>query len=1043
MQAIIEEAADGYRLSSQQTGLHLAGARDALQATTVIVEGPWREGMLVKLSSALSQLVEGNEALRTVYRAVAGMRDPLQHVLPVLEPVWQRMAQDCPDGELAQAASSRLNLRDGPVVALAVCKTDDGHLRWALALPGLAADAASVYAVLRACLEQLADDAPAAGELVQYVDYAAWQTALFESELGLEGTRHWQGQEALLEGGAPLPFKARHKGEATSEKRELSAREVAIIGGLASRLGQSNEVVLLGIWATWLARITQGTSVRLAWECSARSEEVLGAIGCFTGTLPMNVKLAGARTSDQAFEQVRTALDEALSWRECFDAATHADWRAASGLDAPEVGFEHVAWAVLPEGWSLRCFEHAAAGVSLSLLSVQADGRIALTLHSDGTHGQDALSLWMGQLSAFIQGMDGAGEKPWSLLNLIGDDECQALLEDVRAQPLAKQLDETPASLHALFEAQVRSNAKRHAVVCGDEHITYAELDHRAQVWATSLRRLEVGPGSHVGVLLARSVDAIAAMLAVMKAGATYVPIDPAYPADRIAHVLKDAGIQVAITLASERDRLAGLGIVAHCVDEPAGDAASTTVVAITGHPDSLAYIIYTSGSTGLPKGVMVSHANAVASTLARFEFYKDPVTRYLLLSSFSFDSSVAGIFWTLGQGGTLHIPLDGEHQDPSEIARIVERQGVSHLLALPSLYRQVIDHLPATSGLRCAIVAGEVCHVELAERHADKLPETLLVNEYGPTEATVWSNACLVEVSTCGAAGVPIGRAVSSVHGLVLDERMEPCPTGVAGEWFIGGPGVTRGYWRATAQTAQRFVAHPFAPGQRLYRSGDLVRRRPDGQLEYIGRVDKQVKVRGHRIELGEIETQLLAHRAVDEAAVVAKEGPDGLQLLAFMTGASHSAASLSDVRDHLGRVLPSHMVPSRMLWVAALPRLPNGKVDQQAVLKLDDTAVRTAHVAPDTPTAVAIAEIWQQLLKITQVGLDDHFFELGGHSLLATQVAARIRQRFGVDIPLREVLEAVRLRALVEKVQSHIDAGVGDMGAMEQILAAAEMGH
>ena len=434
----------------------------------------------------------------------------------------------------------------------------------------------------------------------------------------------------------------------------------------------------------------------------------------------------------------------------------------------------------------------------------------------------------------------------------------------------------SPASaeqIHDLFEKHAAASPNSIAVAFEERTNTYCELNARANQVAHFLRKRGAGANRLVGVRVERSIDMIVGILGVLKAGAAYLPIDPAYPAERQKMILEDARVPLVLTQ-SHLPTLDFQGEVlpldsewfkGESPENPKRDSASET---------NLAYTIYTSGSTGKPKGVLVTHANLLHSTTARFEFYPQRVEKFLLLSSHAFDSSVAGIFWTLSQGGTLVLPHEYSHQTGTEIADLISRHGISHLLCLPSLYAVLLDQFNVLGTLRTVIVAGESCPAALVERHYTLLPNTALYNEYGPTEATVWSTAHRCEPRP-GARTVPIGKPIPGTRVHILDTHRHPVLNGASGEIFIGGPGVSRGYLNQPELNSQRFVPDPFSPDPqaRLYRTGDLARFLPDGNIEFLGRLDHQVKIRGHRIELEEIEAVLKRHPAVADAAVIVHE--------------------------------------------------------------------------------------------------------------------------------------------------------------------------
>jgi amino acid adenylation domain-containing protein len=499
----------------------------------------------------------------------------------------------------------------------------------------------------------------------------------------------------------------------------------------------------------------------------------------------------------------------------------------------------------------------------------------------------------------------------------------------------------------------------------------------------------------------------VVGILGILRAGGAYVPLDPNYPAERLRFMRTDAGAGVVLTtreLAARHDvgdvRVEYLDDAE--TDEPLSEPAAND-------EDSLAYIIYTSGSTGTPKGVEVTHANLAHSTIARDVVYGKPPQRFLLLSSFSFDSSVAGIFWTLSGGGALVLPDEGSEADVTALADLIERHQVTHTLGLPSLYQVLLEHGAARLGsLRTVIVAGEACRPELVAAHQAALPRASLYNEYGPTEGTVWST-----VFDCGeyvGGPVPIGRPLPNTPAYVLDERRRLLPMGAVGELCIGGPGVARGYRNHPDVTAARFVPDTIGslPGARLYRTGDRVRYRPDGTLEFLGRVDHQVKVRGHRIELEEIESRLAAAPGVRETAVVAREDTPGDQRLVAYVAPGVDAPAADALIATLRTQLPEHMIPSAIVALDRLPKTATGKVDRAALPPPDQFSVsREAMVEPRTALERVLAGLWADVLGLEVVGVHDDFFKLGGHSLLVTRLVARARELLRLDVPLRAVFE------------------------------------
>jgi amino acid adenylation domain-containing protein len=575
-----------------------------------------------------------------------------------------------------------------------------------------------------------------------------------------------------------------------------------------------------------------------------------------------------------------------------------------------------------------------------------------------------------------------------SRLPLLTDDERRQILFDWNDTQVENDPD---LCIHEVFEYQVAAKPEAVAVVHNNERLSYRELNERANRLAHYLRRLDVKPESLVGVSLERSVESVVAILGVLKAGGAYVPLAPHQPPDRLSFMLADARLKVLLT----QEQLTA--IEEESVENPPSEVFG----------ENPAYLIYTSGSTGQPKGVLVSHRNLVHSTFARFHYYQEPLESFLLLSPFAFDSSVAGLFWTLCRGGMLVIPDEDSHQDPAYLTELIAQHSVSHLLALPSLYELILKQarVEQLTSLRTVIVAGEPCPPELVTRHVGILPQAALFNEYGPTEATVWSSVHHCD-SIAEQRSVPIGRPVANTQVYVLDAQLEPVPAGITHELYIGGDGLARGYLNHPDLTADRFVPNPFSvnPGARLYKTGDLARFLADGSIEYGGRNDFQVKIRGHRIELGEIEFALAQHPDVRQAVVVARDK----RLTAFVVLKDATTATAKQLKQFLKQRLPEYMVPLSFVMLDSLPLTTTGKVDRNA-LPIDQIGFETEenYLAPRTALEQVLAGIFAEILSLERVGVNDSFFDLGGHSLLATQVLSRVREAFQLAIPLRKLFE------------------------------------
>lgn len=556
--------------------------------------------------------------------------------------------------------------------------------------------------------------------------------------------------------------------------------------------------------------------------------------------------------------------------------------------------------------------------------------------------------------------------------------------------------------LHGLFERQVDRTPTAPALVTERQRLTYGELDERAEGLAATLRERGIGPGMRVALLAERSVELVVGLLGVLKAGAAYVPLDPSHPAERLALILGQSRPALLLTQPGTEKLLPGytaqrlvLGEEEPVPSEHAAQPLSS---------EHAAYIIFTSGSSGQPKGVVVSHRAAVHSTVDRLEYYR-PLTGSMMVTSPAFDASVGVIFGTLCAGGKLVLPAKGNEQDPALLARLLEQEQLSHWLGSPMLLRSVLETARPgqLDALRGMIVGGEVCPPGLVALGARMAPNAVLYNEYGPTEATVWCSVYRVPPGFSDGS-VPIGRALPSRRLAVLDARLHPVPQGEEGELFVGGEALALGYLDSPELTAERFIPDPFGPpGARLYRTGDRVRERADGNLEFLGRVDEQVKIRGYRVEPGEVEAVLAGHEAVREAVVTVQKGPDGApRLVGYVVLRKEQTFTVSDLRDWLGRTLPRHLQPSALMELNALPLGPTGKIDRKQLPPppRERPTLSTPFVAPVTPAERNLARIWERVLGVEGIGAEDDFFELGGDSIAVLRVQSSAREA-GLSVP------------------------------------------
>ncbi|HEV7518415.1 MAG TPA: amino acid adenylation domain-containing protein, partial [Thermoanaerobaculia bacterium] len=585
--------------------------------------------------------------------------------------------------------------------------------------------------------------------------------------------------------------------------------------------------------------------------------------------------------------------------------------------------------------------------------------------------------------------------------------------------------DLAPA-VHRLFADQAARTPDALAVVCEGAGLTYAELDRRANRLAHQLHALGVGPERLVGVCAERSPAMLVALLGVLKAGGAYVPLDPDHPRERLARIVEEAGMVVLLAQEGLADRLPApypATLLLSSEPDPAPSPAYPPAVEVV--PESLAYVIYTSGSTGRPKGAMNSH-RAVVNRLRWMQsaYGLEASDAVLQKTPFSFDVSVWEFFWPIAVGARLEVAIPGGHQDPDYLSATIARAQITTLHFVPAMLSAFLDArgLQRCRPLRRVIASGEALSAELVAGFYARLPWSELHNLYGPTEAAVdvTSWAC-----RRGAAvrAVPIGRPIANLRIHLLDPALAPVALGIVGELYIAGVGVGRGYVCRPDLTAEKFVPDPYAaePGARMYRSGDLARRLPDGAIEYLGRTDHQVKIRGLRIELGEIEAVLGQHPGVREAVVLVREDrPGDKRLVGYVTPTAEPGPTPEQLRSFLAERLPGYMVPAAWVLLAELPLTANGKVDRRALPAPQGSGSKEAdYLAPRGPVEEVLAAIWEEVLRRERVGVEDDFFALGGHSLLATKVTSRVRRTLGVELPLRVLFESPTIAALALEIE------------------------
>lgn len=994
------------------------------------------------LRRALEAVVARHDALRTTIQAVEGR--PVQRVDPAC-PIDLPLV-DLEDGAhpgrealpalLAEEARRPFDLsRDMMLRAILFRVHAEEHVL-VLTVHHIASDGWSLGLLFRELSEAytacVAGRPPTFPDLpIQYADYAQWQREWLRGPTLERELVYWQGQLAGL---TPLelptdrPRPARQTYRGAREPFRLSAEFTAALKALGRPERVTLFMTLLAAFQTLLHRYSRRDDIAVGSPIAGRGHTQLeGLIGFFVNTLVLRTDLSGNPTFRELLSRVREVAlgayaHQSLPFEQLVGELQPTRTLSHAPLFQVMLAFDNTPTVPLAfPGLVARASELDTGTAKCDLiLSLQEtpDGLTGSMEYSTDLFDAATIRLMLGHWETLLAGIVVDPGQTLSALPLLTEPERRQILVEWNATGR-----DYPAGrcIHELFEAQAVETPSGVALTFEDESLSYDKLDRRANQLAHHLRALGIGPETPVGICVERSLEMIVGLLGILKAGGVYVPLDPAYPRQRLQFMLEDAGANVLLTqerlLASLPERCAS--VVRLDADGPAISRESDTRPANRTTPENLAYVMYTSGSTGQPKGVMVPHRAVVRLVKNTNYVHLSANEVFLQLAPLGFDASTFEIWGSLLNGARLAI-YPPEAPSVPGLGEALRRHQVTTLWLTAAFFHQVVEHDVESLGqVRQLLAGGDVLSVPHVRRMLRERPGCRLINGYGPTEATTFACTFLVRSPDELGPSVPIGRPIANTRVYVLGPCREPVPVGVPGELFIGGDGLARGYLNSPELTADRFVPDPFVdrPEARLYRTGDLARYRADGNLEFLGRVDHQVKIRGFRVEPGEVEAALGQHPAVRAVAVVAREEtPGNKYLVAYVEARGEPRPSPDGLREYLAERLPAYMIPAAFVSIVALPLTPSGKVDRGALPAplLSDRTSEPGSVGPRDAVEAQLVKIWEDVLHVRPIGVRHDFFQLGGHSLLATRLLARIEQSFGKRIPLAALFLAPTVEQL-----------------------------
>jgi amino acid adenylation domain-containing protein len=997
------------------------------------------------LGLALDRIVHRHEALRTTFVVVDG--EPVQRIAAVEDSHFLLLDHDLRNHDLRQQTGSEPGLRQlyeeeahasfdleaGPLIRGRLVRQGEDQYALLITMHHIISDGWSVGVLLnelsilyRAFVRGEADPLPELA--VQYPDYAVWQRHWMQGKVLEQQAEYWKtalaGAPTLLELPADHVRPADQEFAGAWHEVVLDERLTAGLKELSKQHGVTLYMTLVAGWAALMGRLSGQQDILIGSPVANRRQgEIEGLIGFFVNTLVLRTDLSNRPGVGELLERVKT---------QALGAQQHQDIPFEQVVEAvqPERSLAHsplfqvmFAWQNAPRGeldlvglktMGLEMASHRVARFDLTVSLWELDEQIAGGMeYATALYEKATIERYMGYWLRMLEGMAAGSGQIVDCLELLSEGERNQFLYEWNQTDAAYP----QKCVHELFEDQARRSAEAVAVEFEGQRLTYGELNRRANQLGHYLRRVGVGPEMRVGICMERGLEMVIGLLGILKAGGAYVALDPHYPAERLKFMVEDSSIAVLVAQSGLLEQSPGPAQVIYVDQELAATAQETGEnVGLPLHSGNLAYVIYTSGSTGRPKGVAIQHGSAnVLLQWAREVFSAQELGGVLASTSICFDLSVFEIFAPLSWGGkTIMV------RNALDLAEMGQAPGVRLLNTVPSAMAELLRIKGVPDWIRTVNLAGEALPPSAVEQLFEETKVERVFNLYGPSEDTTYSTyACLKRGEANGKA--PIGKPISNTQAYVLDREYQPVPVGVIGELCLGGQGVARGYLSRPELTAEKFVPNPFVErgGERMYRTGDQVKWGQNGNLEFLGRLDQQVKVRGYRIELREIEAALQAHQGVEACAVIVREDqPAEKRVVAYVV--TNGAAKPAAFREFLKDRLPDHMIPSAFVEMEQLPLTPNGKVDRKALPGPErEWNERKGYVGPRNGEEEILCDLFAEVLNQDRVSVHDDFFAIGGHSLLATKLVSRIRDTLGVDVALRRVFESPTIAKLAPRLQ------------------------